>query len=632
MQVPIRWAAVEGSPLADAGNTTDLLMTRTLLSNAFLNQGGVSLISGLRSRTTFPVIDDPNAPNSTEAANGAELGDVQASDPNTRELRRVRRNARQAYDLPLVPDRRRGILGIAAGRFNGDNGMPANAIGWGSHFRNLFIVEDPRRSSLVRAPVPVTDPLPLSVLDFDAVMVAHESGHVFGLDHRMASDAVMNPTIGSWPVGAFPIFGPGERASMPVAASWIEGARVDPPGVFEPGPVLGDEVLDLHAGDENPNSIPEHLDLDGAATSFNQQTNRVTFELELWGRIPEANLAAPLNYWTLIDRDCNKQTGAPSSLVNQLGLATTFGGAELIVRTTVTNDGQGLATTGQAWEVTGNQVINVPVAGVSHSLLRDSLRPILAAGTTPTSVELPLNDIIVAELDNGVLSNAFTLGSPFKIQFAIQEAGANPIVWDRLDEQEQGLPSVFEAPEYPNAYVVDGQGKPIVGQFAPGALVSAAADGLLPNHPFEVYVGSDLAAQGTAGASGQATIQFSLAANASPGLHALTFVSAGTARAAGNFLEVIDVSGGNGDFDGNGLVDADDLNHPVLGWKARHAELGGSAFLAWQRAYGIAVPVRNQSMATPEPASLPLLMAIAACAATRPVARLFPRRVLKRSV
>jgi hypothetical protein len=627
LQVPVWWVAVEGSPIAEAANTTELLMTRARLSNIFMNRAGISLLPRTSADTEFqvPVINDPNHPNSVELANGAALGDIHVDFSgaiDSHEVRQVRRNAKQALGIPVLPalltrSLRVGVIGIATGRFNRDNGMPKDIIGWGSRVRRMFLVEDPRRSSLIRPPAPVDDPLPLSVLDRDAVLVAHEMGHVLGLDHRMAADAIMNPVVGAWAPGVAPVFGPGERERMQDVAGRLRGTRVDPPGVFEPGPVVGGDFLDQLVGDENPNPIPEFLDLDGGSTRFDQTAKTVAFEQDLWGLIPKANLAAPLHYWTLVDRDDNKATGAPGALLAQFGLTTAFDGVDLAIRADVSSSGQELTAVGQAWEFVGNQVFEVPANGVSCSVVRDILEPMYGAGATPPSTPevLEMNDIVLAELNNSALQAPFTMGAPFKMQLVAQQGGANPVIWDRLDDQEQGAALVFENPQYPDAFIVDAQGKPIAGQFKPGEIVSAVAHSLKPDHAFEMYLDNVIVGQGAAGPSGDATAQFAVPPAMAPGFHTLEFVSSGTAITAANVLEVLvgadfnldgDVGGADlaqwqGDFNLNGDSDADG-----------DGDSDGADFLAWQRQLG-AGSSATPAGGVPEPAAWSLL-ALAASA------------------
>ncbi|MDC0936262.1 PEP-CTERM sorting domain-containing protein [Pirellulales bacterium] len=69
------------------------------------------------------------------------------------------------------------------------------------------------------------------------------------------------------------------------------------------------------------------------------------------------------------------------------------------------------------------------------------------------------------------------------------------------------------------------------------------------------------------------------------------------------------------DFDGDGDVDADDLDGPVDGWQARYGvDLAGQDFIAWQRELGMGAALENVA-AVPEPASFALfgssLMALA---------------------
>jgi hypothetical protein len=641
VQVPIPWVIVNGSPIAESDNPNTLLITRTRLANFFMNRARISLIPSVRAGGSpfFPVIADPNHPSSGEAANGAEIGDIAVDFSgliDSHEVRQVRREAKRALGVPPIPFpvpfmARHGMIGIAAGRFNRDNGTPKDIIGWGSRVRDIIIVEDPRRSSLIRPPLPVDDPLPLSVLDLDAVLLSHETGHVLRLDHRMASDAIMNPVIGSWAPGEIPDFGPSERSTMRNAAFNMHGARVDPPGVFEPGPVTAVEVLDSLAGDENPNPIPEHLDLDGAVIRFNQEANTVAFEQDLWGLIPHANLPAPLNCWTLVDLDNNTTTGASGALLAQFGLNTAFEGADLAMRAAVSSNGNQLTTSGQAWEFVGNEVFDVPANGASFSVQRDIFEPMYAAGTTPPNVaeHMEMNDIVIAQVSNAALHTPFALGAPVRVQLILEEAGANPRIWDRLDEQDQGATLVFENPQYPDAFVVDEQGQPIAGRFVPGGLVSATAEGLLPNSPYEVYVGEQLAAAATTGPNGDASIAFPLEPDAPLGFHTLMFVNTGTAIAAGNILEI--VAPPAGDYNRNGVVEVGDFvvwrkllgqpNAPLVADGNGNGQIDEGDYDVWRTNFGRSVtgpqPEPPTGAAVPESSSTVLLLAAALFMALR---------------
>jgi hypothetical protein len=52
-----------------------------------------------------------------------------------------------------------------------------------------------------------------------------------------------------------------------------------------------------------------------------------------------------------------------------------------------------------------------------------------------------------------------------------------------------------------------------------------------------------------------------------------------------------------GDFDGNGIVDGDDLTHPLLGFYARFGKsLDGNDFLAWQKHLGQKPPAESNAL------------------------------------
>ncbi len=68
----------------------------------------------------------------------------------------------------------------------------------------------------------------------------------------------------------------------------------------------------------------------------------------------------------------------------------------------------------------------------------------------------------------------------------------------------------------------------------------------------------------------------------------------------GNVVQLVGLP--PGDFDRSGAVDADDLNDPVLGWKARFGvDLDGNDLLIWQRFLGQTSGAAAASGAVPEP-------------------------------
>ncbi len=73
-----------------------------------------------------------------------------------------------------------------------------------------------------------------------------------------------------------------------------------------------------------------------------------------------------------------------------------------------------------------------------------------------------------------------------------------------------------------------------------------------------------------------------------------------------------------GDFDGNGVVDGDDLTHPLLGYHARYGNgLNGSHFMAWMQHHGQKVPAPSNTKLTQ---SFSLLVLDDATLETEPIA------------
>ena len=79
------------------------------------------------------------------------------------------------------------------------------------------------------------------------------------------------------------------------------------------------------------------------------------------------------------------------------------------------------------------------------------------------------------------------------------------------------------------------------------------------------------------------------------------------ASVVGGIVNYVGVPGLSADFDGDGDVDADDLNDPVDGWGARYGgNLTGTNFLDWQRELGMSA-AQGSAAAVPESTSLALL-------------------------
>jgi hypothetical protein len=612
VQIPLEWVVVEGSPIAGMSSPTAALVARIMAANTILSDAHISLIPV----APIPIIPDPNLPSPDEMGQGALAGDVQAQDGVSAEIRHLRRSARRALGETILPRRRFGIIGIAAGRFNQDDGDPTGTpfgsgipspIGWGWDRRQMFIVEDPTD---VSGDVPPVSTRRGRSAAADQVLVAHEVGHVLGLDHRPGAGNVMNPTIGV----ANTDFNAPEVATMINQALRIRGSLVDPPGVFEPGPVVGDDILDMFAGNENPNPIPEYLDLDAASTVLDREKNTVAFQQELWGLIPKANLPGEMQYWTLVDVDCNKMTGTPGAALGQLGLNSTFDGTDLAILATVSSNGQQLVTVGDAWEFQDGQIFELPQGAASFSVQSDFSDGSYAEDPGLDPVPVAVSDTIVVQLNNPALRMPFLLDKPFKLQMILQPKGAN-LRADLLDEAELGLESLFTIPDFPDAFVVDQDGKPIAGRFVPGGLVSAVAEGLMPNSPFEVYVGEQLAAAAMTGPNGDASIAFPLEPDAPLGFHTLMFVNTGTAIAASNIIEI--VAPPPGDYNRNGVVDAPDyvvwrksLGQPNVNLVADgngNGQIDVGDYDVWRANFGRSIsgpqPEPPTGAAVPEPAA-----------------------------
>lgn len=582
--VPIRWCAVEETPIVDdpgcvnADTTDDALWRRheRASEKVFIPQAGVTFRSALRNivddpTLSFPIVDDPRPPHPSgpcgnenpgfcDNADGVAcatnadcppdvLGDIQQGSEATAAINDCHAKWWNEHGKDHI-----GITALVARSYYGSNGSSVVAY---AHAGSGIVYLSDNQHLVCNSCANSGDCDPADV------MLAHELGHAMptqevagltmgaGLGHicEAPSTNLMQRSPGfdndlSTSIVHVTQFdnndcdGPTETIDQ-IAA--IRAAAQEMPGCKLAGTNTDCSVRSDIRVDELKDVSEDFLDIARARVTDRDSSDSTEFVHELLGRITAETFLdySALQYFFILDLDDDPSTGGDPS---ELGLPSGCGGAELITRVEIRcalgNPGELCAdpafpepivsVTPTVWEFNGVSFVEVGNPGIQARLVRvhrshgDQRGPDFVLIKVPNDARGPIDD-------------------PFFVQAVSQGIPviASP---EPMDELQAGLCLEFRHrfPTFPTCSVTPDPA-------TAGSTVTVDASGLLADSGIHVLVGPDHVANGVTDASGDASIDFQIPGNVEPGKHLVTVGVDGTGLTADCLVETTGGKGGKDD-------------------------------------------------------------------------------------
>jgi hypothetical protein len=584
LRVPMSWCAVNGSQAADSPNipvspdspsptdtTTDGVLWRRHerpTDNIFANPAGITLRSAINNAwgsLNFPLINDP------DTSVGVQ-GDILSPTISTTEFNQIIQDCRTAWDnlgragigttavnINLFPDSAGNYVHSGNFIFYGFGGCPVSSTTgicsspYGGHIvvidnHYLFPGITNRDFPGTTTHFALTDPIDQAV--------GHEMGHALSLSHRTDSTrALMFPSHqdndGNGRVDNTELNN-NEVTNIRSSAQVVPGLERDPTGQIVKGDIV-ETIKTDKATIEQREKIPSFLDVAEMRVALDKKNNQVSFGQQLFGIIPAENKNA--QYWTLVDSDNNPDTGAGKRLLLSVGApSTNFRGADFVIKAEVSAGN----ITGSIWQFQEGKLVMLPENEFQSDLLTNIIhvdcgfpeRPSSPDGAeitgnlttlcqTPSLPDIiPVSNIISVTVNNTIVG--IELNKPFNIQAlsAVQNR-SSPI--DKLDSNasEAGVKFVLENPSFPQCFVKSDAKQ--------GETVAIDVQGLLPDSNIHGLLGPRPVFNGQTDSNGNATIQFPIPDDATPGLHLVTIGVDNTALTADCEVNVLprEVGGGN---------------------------------------------------------------------------------------
>ncbi len=531
--VPIAWSAVNGSPAMEdpnvpsypggpADTTTDAVLLRRCERpsvHIYSEQAGIAFRSAMQigmEPYIHPIVGDYNITCGT-------LGDVRGDGYGWTEINKILNE--HWYKWQYFGYASLGIDTINVGLFHDGTGNYVSILGWGAADGPIIVVDNhflypgiPDRTFPGSTnQFPLTDPMDL--------LVGHELGHALYLLHRNDITALMYPQSqdndGDGSSDNFAL-NAAEITTTRFYCQGIPGWEEDPPHEV----ILGDIVAARRVDEVNEsNYLPPYLDLSSVKVSFNVSKGEATFELQLFGLIPDQ--VDLLNYWILVDVDNQKATGAGENLLDAVGVPlTNFLGAELVIRADVLGAN---SITGIIWHFQDDQLVQLQ-EGFIFNTYPLVLYPLYASGAELDEDLLqgvPVHHLISATLENSI--SEINLEQMFNIQ-VITVNGSQ--AWDKLDDtiSELGEAVVLEYPSFPHCFPKE--------DAISGKDIEIEIVGLLPNTQVHGFFDHILVFEGTTNSTGGNIVRFPIPLNTSEGFHYVTFVVENTALTANCVLKI----------------------------------------------------------------------------------------------
>ena len=250
----------------------------------------------------------------------------------------------------------------------------------------------------------------------------------------------------------------------------------------------------------------------------------MAFSQELFGSIPE-KIQTNTQYWTLVDLDNDKNTGANEIQLQKIGVPRNqASGADLVIRA----EGSTNNATGDIWIIEKGDITSMSPRIVQFDIQNMSVH-LDTAGTVPPSkmYNIPLYSTINAIFNN--TGGIIEMDKPFSIQAVISSNGT---AVDRLDETGQGQ-NTFELkqPLFPQCFVNK-------EEVLPGEDIMVNVSGLSPNDNIHALLGPRLVANSTTDNSGGGIMRFIIPDDTTSGFHLVTLGVQGTALTADCVINV----------------------------------------------------------------------------------------------
>ena len=316
--------------------------------------------------------------------------------------------------------------------------------------------------------------------------------------------------------------------------SLLPGAQIDPPELFEPGPVvsanISNSTVELDAG---------HLGMRSIGVGLNSLTSETTIAVELAGFLPEELEAFP-EYWIVVDQDNDKSTGVSAEFVDEFNFsAADFLGAEFVVRINPVLIGDSIDLEETVWRAELGRGQPLDKSRTLTRLSQLTAHPVFVPGMEPpagTVIDVPIADSLVVTIfeDDSLLS----VGDVASLRAYIGSSGE--IVNSLNDGVESANVFSLNHPEFAHGFILDENGEATDGIVGPGDLVRFGIDGLVPDMAFHGLLGpGEILFDGVSDDLGNAVLDVRLDDNISLGPHLITVGTDGTAMTADFVMTVV---------------------------------------------------------------------------------------------